>query len=124
VGKINSKKIFVVIIHAFIVWVLCGLTIGIGRSIGTMQTTLKIHVIGAPIFAALVPVLYYKRYKFTNIGSKPSGGGKYFLVGSSRAKKFLDITHHKSIQIILFLGYPSIQYVNKAEDIAPHISFK
>jgi len=62
--------------------------------------------------------------KTLGIGSRPSGGGKYFLAGSDAAKKILDIPRHKSIQAILFLGYPSIQYVNKAEGIAPDISFK
>ena len=61
----NSKKIIIVLIHAFIVWALCGATIGIGRSFMTMDLTLVIHAIGAPIFAALVSLFYYEKFNFT-----------------------------------------------------------
>ena len=63
--KLTPKKIVIVLIHAFIVWVLCGATIGIGRSIMTMKLTLIIHVIAAPIFAALISLFYYRKFNYT-----------------------------------------------------------
>lgn len=63
--KINFKKIIIVLIHAFIVWALCGATIGIGRSVTTMELTLIIHAIGAPVFAALVSLFFYKKFNYT-----------------------------------------------------------
>lgn len=66
--KFKSPQIIIVLIHAFIVWALCGATIGIGRSITTMELTLIIHVIGAPIFAALVSLVYYKKFNYTTPG--------------------------------------------------------
>lgn len=74
--KINFKKIVVILIHAFIIWALCGATIGIGRSIFTMRLTLVIHAIGAPIFAMLVSLLYYKRFNYT----KPINTALIFLL--------------------------------------------
>lgn len=64
-NKFNPKKIIIVLIHAFIVWALCGATIGIGRSVMSMELTLIIHAIGAPIFAALVSLVYYKKFNYT-----------------------------------------------------------
>ena len=64
-GKFTPKKIIIVLIHAFIVWILCGATIGISRSITTMELTLIIHAIGAPIFAASISLIYYKKFNYT-----------------------------------------------------------
>ncbi len=62
----DLKKIIVILVHAFILWALCGATIGIGSSIYSMDMTLIIHLIGAPIFAALVSMVDFKRYQFAS----------------------------------------------------------
>jgi hypothetical protein len=62
----DVKKISILLIHAFVVWGLCGATIGIGRAVTTLETTLIIHAIGAPVFAALVSLVYYKRFNYTS----------------------------------------------------------
>jgi len=61
----SLKKIIIVLSHAFIVWALCGATIAIGRSFMSMELTLIIHAIVAPIFAALVSLDYYKKFSYT-----------------------------------------------------------
>ena len=61
----NFKKIIIVLSHAFIVWALCGATIAIGRSFMSVELTLIIHAIAAPIFAALVSLDYYKKFGYT-----------------------------------------------------------
>jgi hypothetical protein len=61
----NLKKIIIVLSHAFIVWALCVATIAIGRSFMSMELTLIIHAIAAPIFAALVSLDYYKKFHYT-----------------------------------------------------------
>jgi len=65
-NNLNFKKIIIVLIHAFVVWALCGATIAIGRSVTTMGTTLIIHAILAPIFAFLVGMVYYKKFNYTS----------------------------------------------------------
>ena len=64
-NKLEFKKIIIVLIHAIIVWGLCGATISIGRSVTTMGTTLIIHAIVAPIFAFIVSLFYYKKFNYT-----------------------------------------------------------
>jgi hypothetical protein len=63
--KLTPKKVVIVLIHSFIIGVLCGATIGIGRSITTIELTLIIHVIAAPIFAALISLFYYRKFNYT-----------------------------------------------------------
>jgi hypothetical protein len=59
------RKITIVLMHALVVWALCGATIGIGRSYMGMEPTLIVHAIGAPIFAFLVSLNYYTRYNYS-----------------------------------------------------------
>jgi hypothetical protein len=65
-NKLNFKKIIIVLIHAFVVWALCGATIAIGRSVTTIELTLMIHAIGAPIFAFIVAMVYYRKFNYTS----------------------------------------------------------
>ncbi len=48
------KRPFTVLSHAFVEWLLCAATMGIGMSATTLSTTLIIHAIGAPIYFAAV----------------------------------------------------------------------
>jgi len=58
-------KIAIILVHAFIGWALCFATIGIGRAITTMQTTLIVHAILAPLFFAVVALIYFLKFNFT-----------------------------------------------------------
>ena len=60
------KKSIILTIHATILWGLCGANIAIGSNLTSMETTLIIHAIVAPIFAALVSYIYFKGYNYTN----------------------------------------------------------
>ncbi len=64
--KLNFQRIIIVLIHALIIWALCGVTIVVGRSITTIGTTLIIHAIAAPIFAFVVSLFYYKKFNYTS----------------------------------------------------------
>jgi hypothetical protein len=61
----NSKKFLVIIAHAFIGWVLCAATMGIGMSVTSLENTLIIHVIGAPIFFIIVSIIYFSKFNYT-----------------------------------------------------------
>jgi len=61
-----AKKALIVLGHGLGLWILCGATIGIGRSIFTIQTTLIIHAVGAPVFASLISLLYFKKFRYTS----------------------------------------------------------
>ena len=61
----NTSKIMVVLIHAFVGWALCFATIGIGRAVTTMEITLVIHAILAPLFFMAISFFYFRRFNFT-----------------------------------------------------------
>ncbi|RPI17560.1 MAG: hypothetical protein EHM58_08795 [Ignavibacteriae bacterium] len=56
----------IIVIYAFILWILCGAVIGIGRSVTSIELTLIIHAIAAPVFASLISRFYYKKYNYTS----------------------------------------------------------
>ena len=61
----NSRRVIVVLAHAFVGWALCFATIGIGMAVTTLQNALVIHAIGAPIFFAIVSLIYFRKFNFT-----------------------------------------------------------
>jgi len=61
----NISKILIILAHAFGGWVLCFATIGIGRVVTTMEITLIIHAILAPIFFAMVSLVYFRKFNYT-----------------------------------------------------------
>ena len=64
-NKIDIKSLFIILIHAFIGWALCGAVMGIGMQVTSMERTLIIHAIGAPIFFVIVSLIYFKKFNFT-----------------------------------------------------------
>ncbi|HUI87353.1 MAG TPA: hypothetical protein VLX61_01385 [Anaerolineales bacterium] len=61
----NSKRVIIVLAHAFVGWALCFATIGIGRVFTTLQNALIVHAIGAPIFFAIVSLIYFRKFNYT-----------------------------------------------------------
>jgi len=59
------KKIAVLLVHGLIGWGLCGATIGIGRTVTTMDNTLIIHAIAAPVIFGLLSWLYFSKFHYT-----------------------------------------------------------
>ena len=64
-NKIDIKSLIIILIHAFIGWALCGAVMGIGMQVTSMERTLIIHAIGAPIFFGIVSLIYFKKFNFT-----------------------------------------------------------
>jgi hypothetical protein len=65
-GKPETWKVVVVLgLHALVVWALCDATIAVGRANLPMQTTLVIHAILAPLFAAAASWVYASRFGYT-----------------------------------------------------------
>ena len=61
----NFQKIAVILAHAFVGWMLCAATIGIGMAVTSLDNTLIIHAIGAPIYFAGVSLIYFRKFNFT-----------------------------------------------------------
>ena len=61
----SSKKIFTILIHAFIGWAICAAIMGIGMQIFSMKTTLIIHAIGGPLAFLIISLIYFKKFNYT-----------------------------------------------------------
>ncbi|OGN93573.1 MAG: hypothetical protein A2Z71_10730 [Chloroflexi bacterium RBG_13_50_21] len=59
------RKITIILLHAFVGWVLCAAMKGLGMSITTLETTLIIHAIAAPIVFSLVSLVYFRNFNYT-----------------------------------------------------------
>ena len=59
------KKILIVLAHAFVGWVLCAATMGIGMAVTTLDNTLIVHAIGAPIFFCGISLIYFRKFNYT-----------------------------------------------------------
>jgi hypothetical protein len=62
---VNIKKLVTILAHAFVGWALCAATMGIGMATTSLQNALVIHAIGAPIFFAIVSLIYFKKFNYT-----------------------------------------------------------
>ncbi len=63
--NMTSKKIFTILIHAFIGWAICAAIMGIGMQLFSMKTTLIIHAIGGPFGFLILSLIYFKKYNYT-----------------------------------------------------------
>ncbi len=61
----SFKKIVIVLVHAFIGWLLCAATMGIGMAVTSVNTALILHALAAPVFFAGVSLLYFRRFNYT-----------------------------------------------------------
>ncbi len=61
----NIRKIAILLAHAFIGWVLCAATMGIGMSVTSLENALVVHAIAAPIFFTIVSLVYFRKFNFT-----------------------------------------------------------
>jgi hypothetical protein len=59
------KKTGIILIHMLTGWALCGATIGIGRSITSMDNTLIIHAIAVPVIFSTISLIYFKFFHYT-----------------------------------------------------------
>jgi hypothetical protein len=58
-------RIAIIFLNSVVGWGLCGAIIFIGRSVTSMNTTLILHAIGAPIIFSAVSYVYYKFFHYT-----------------------------------------------------------
>ncbi len=61
----DMQKTVVVLAHAFVGWLLCAATMGVGMAVTSLDTALVIHAIAAPIIFALISLIYFHKFNFT-----------------------------------------------------------
>ena len=64
-NKIQIKKLVVILAHALIGWALCGAIIWIGMAVTSMENTLIIHAIGAPVIFGAIASIYFRAFNYT-----------------------------------------------------------
>ncbi len=61
----NIRKILILLAHAFVGWALCDATMVIGMALTSMTNILIIHAILAPIFFAIISMVYFRKFHDT-----------------------------------------------------------
>ncbi|MBU1197738.1 hypothetical protein KJ765_04480 [Candidatus Micrarchaeota archaeon] len=59
------KEYFVLFVHAFVLWALCGAVMAMGQAMTTMENALIAHALAAPLIAAGVSAHYFYRFAYT-----------------------------------------------------------
>jgi hypothetical protein len=65
VRKLTLIQAVVILAHALIGWALCGAIIWIGMAVTSMETTLILHAIGAPVIFWAIASIYFGRFNYT-----------------------------------------------------------
>jgi len=60
--RTKTRDGLIVLLHALVLWALCGATIGIGRAFWGIETTLIVHLLAVPVFSSLISLFYFKRF--------------------------------------------------------------
>lgn len=62
---LSSRQMVVILVFAFIGWAACGATMGVGMALTSIDATLIIHAIGAPIYFIILSLIYFKKFNYT-----------------------------------------------------------
>jgi hypothetical protein len=63
--RLTLREIGVIVVHGLVGWAICGAIMGIGTQFMSLETTLIVHAIGAPIVFAAVSWVYFTRFHYT-----------------------------------------------------------
>jgi len=61
----NTKKIVVILAHAFIGWALCAAAMVIPMVLISVESALVIHAISAPIIYTTISLIYFNKFNYT-----------------------------------------------------------
>jgi hypothetical protein len=62
----NTKKIFVIFVHAFVGWALCTASMVIGMATMSIDRALIVHAIAAPIIFTTISLIYFNKFNYTS----------------------------------------------------------
>ncbi len=62
----NIGKTAIILAHAIVGWGYCGGLIAVGRQYLSIDTTLIVHAVGAPVGFTLLSWLYHRKFGFTS----------------------------------------------------------
>ncbi|KPJ52468.1 hypothetical protein AMJ39_07765 [candidate division TA06 bacterium DG_24] len=61
----SAWRVITILAHAFAIWVACGSTMWIGMAVASVERTLLVHAIVAPLASLLVALIYFNRFGYT-----------------------------------------------------------
>lgn len=64
--QLTFSRVLILMALGLLGWALCGAIMFIGMSFMSIETTLIIHAIGAPLIFSLISWFYYWRFQFTS----------------------------------------------------------
>jgi hypothetical protein len=64
--QLNFGQIIVLAALGLLGWALCGAIMFIGMSVTSIETTLVVHAIGAPVIFSTISWFYFKRLRYTS----------------------------------------------------------
>ncbi len=64
--QLNFGRALIIMTIGLLGWALCGTIMFIGMSVMSIEITLIVHAIGAPVIFALISLFYFKKFRFTS----------------------------------------------------------
>jgi len=64
--QLQFKQILIIVTVGLLGWALCGAIMFIGMSVTSIEKTLVIHAIGAPVIFSLISLWYFRKFRFTS----------------------------------------------------------
>jgi hypothetical protein len=64
-NNMQIKKVVIILALGLVGWALCGAIIWIGMAFMSMENTLIVHAIGAPIIFGVISTIYFQAFNYT-----------------------------------------------------------
>jgi hypothetical protein len=64
--KLNFGRIFIITALGLLGWALCGAIMFAGMAILSLETTLIVHAIGAPVIFMIISWFYFRKLRYTS----------------------------------------------------------
>lgn len=63
--RLGLKQMLIILVLGLVGYAGCAAIMGIGMAVTTLQTTLIVHAIGAPVIFAAISWIYFTKFKYT-----------------------------------------------------------
>lgn len=64
--RFGTRQALTIVMFGLLGWALCGAIMFVGMAVTSMQTTLTVHAIGAPIIFAVISWIYFSKTRYTS----------------------------------------------------------
>ena len=64
--QLHPKQILIIVALGLLGWALCGAIMFIGMSLMSIETTLIVHAISAPVLFSLISMWYFRKFRFSS----------------------------------------------------------